>query len=106
MRFGVRKRSTGLNEDNSKSEYNHVQEHGSESQCPSNLESLAANIALILPQENCGRCGYENCIELARAIAMGIEEPDVCEVAEDNVFRIIRCIKNLEMMCSEVTGLD
>ncbi len=38
-------------------------------------------ILALLPQRNCGRCGYESCYDLAVAIAEGRERPDACRVA-------------------------
>lgn len=72
--------------------------------CRDDLETLAVNISLILPQKNCGMCGYEGCYELAKAIAKGEEAPDACRVAGREVASTIESLLKLERMCSEVSG--
>jgi len=72
--------------------------------CWDDLDTLAANISLILPQKNCGMCGYEDCYDLAKAIARGEERPDACRVAGKEIESIIKNLLNLEKMCSEVSG--
>ncbi len=39
--------------------------------------------AFLLPDENCGKCGYENCHELAKAIVKGEELIDKCVHLQD-----------------------
>jgi len=48
---------------------------------PARANPKVAEILTLLPQRNCGRCGYESCYDLAVAIAEGKERPDACRIA-------------------------
>lgn len=39
--------------------------------------------AFILPDENCGKCGYQNCYELAQALVKGLENIEKCSYKHD-----------------------
>ena len=42
------------------------------------LKLALKNIVNYLAQENCGECGYSNCLELAKAVLKGLESPYKC----------------------------
>ncbi|MFO7967985.1 MAG: (Fe-S)-binding protein [Archaeoglobaceae archaeon] len=72
--------------------------------CSSSEVVLAANIHVMLPQLDCGECGYDNCLETAKAIARGDCEANICQIAGEEIAPVIDCIKKLEVMCDEVSG--
>jgi Na+-translocating ferredoxin:NAD+ oxidoreductase RNF subunit RnfB len=53
------------------------------------LEEKASRVLSLLPQRDCGACGYESCYDLAIAIAEGREKPDACRIAGKKVAKII-----------------
>ncbi len=58
----------------------------------SNLDELVQLIeekSFLLPGYNCGKCGYENCGELAKSIVKGLEKPLKCEFAQQEASVII-----------------
>lgn len=38
-----------------------------------------------LPKQNCGACGYQTCLDCARAIVMGYAPPDSCVMADNEI---------------------
>lgn len=52
-------------------------------------ERLVKDILSSLAQENCGQCGFNNCRELAEAIAKGEETPLKCIKRRENVKLIV-----------------
>ena len=45
------------------------------------LDGKLGKIYNLLPKLDCGSCGYESCLDMAKAIADGKEDPDACVVA-------------------------
>ncbi|MFP4646955.1 MAG: (Fe-S)-binding protein [Candidatus Bipolaricaulota bacterium] len=46
----------------------------------------------VLPNHNCGACGYENCAQYARAVASGEASPDLCHMGGEGVEKKLRDI--------------
>ena len=49
------------------------------------MVELIEQKGFFLPNKNCGKCGYENCYELARAIVRDEESPKKCIYAQDYI---------------------
>ncbi len=49
------------------------------------LDGKARKIYNLLPKLDCGSCGYESCLDMAKAIANGKENPNACFVAGDEI---------------------
>jgi len=56
------------------------------------IDPKVAKILALLPQRDCGACGYETCYDLAVAIAEGRERPDACKTAGKRVGKDIERI--------------
>jgi len=49
------------------------------------LDGKVGKIYDVLPRLDCGSCGYESCLDMAKAIADGKENSNACVVAGDEL---------------------
>ena len=50
-----------------------------------NEEDIETTVRELLPGDDCGKCGYKNCDELASAVAQGECELDECVVIDNEI---------------------
>lgn len=50
-----------------------------------NGEDIETTVRELLPGDDCGKCGYENCDELASAVAKGECELDECVIIDSEL---------------------
>lgn len=54
----------------------------------------AFEIWKLLPNRNCGACGYRSCIDLARHIANGEAQPNACKfISQENIEKIRKILE-------------